>query len=74
MLKTTSLGVTIPEGTIHDARLLIEGQTWSMTIGCVSKQVPRPAVEAERAHIGTGAVGCLVACLTASQSHIPFSV
>jgi hypothetical protein len=42
-----------------------------MTVGCVSEQVPRAPVETKRAHIRSGAVGCLVACLTASQSHIP---
>jgi hypothetical protein len=66
--------VTVPEGTIHDASLLIEGQTGSMTIGCVSKQVPRASVETERPHIRTSGVGCFVACLTASQSHIPLTI
>jgi hypothetical protein len=42
-----------------------------MTVGCVSKQVPRAPVEAERANIRSGAVLGVVACLTASQSHIP---
>jgi hypothetical protein len=63
--------VTVPEGTIHDARLLIEGQTGSMTVGCVSEQVPRAPIEAERPHIRSGAVLCVVACFTLGEGHIP---
>jgi hypothetical protein len=65
------LGVTVPKGSVHDARLLIEGQTGSMTIGCVSKQVPCASIETKRANIGTGAVGCFVACLTLGKRDIP---
>jgi hypothetical protein len=42
-----------------------------MTVGCVSEQVPRAPVKAKRAHVGTGAVGCFVACLTLCKGDIP---
>jgi len=71
MLKTASLSVSVPKGTIHNPGLLIKCQTWSMTVGCVSEQVPRAPIEAKRAHIRSGAVLCVVACLTLGKRHIP---
>jgi hypothetical protein len=63
-LFAATLGMSIPKRSVHDPGLLIECQTRSMTVGCVSEQVPSPAVEAKRANIRPGAVRGLVACLT----------
>jgi hypothetical protein len=63
-LLAATLGMSIPKGSVHDSGLLIECQTGSMTVGCVSEQVPCAAVKAKRADIRPGAVGCFVACLT----------
>jgi hypothetical protein len=70
-LFAATLSMSVPKGTIHNPGLLVKCQTWSMTVGCVSEQVPCASVEAERPHIRSGAVGCFVACLTASKRHIP---
>ena len=73
-LFASTLGVAVPEGTIHDSSLLIEGQTGSLTIGCVSEQVPSPAVEAKGPHIGACAVGCFVASFALGEGDIPVTV
>ena len=73
-LFASTLGVAVPKGTIHDSSLLIKGQTGSLTIGCVSKQVPSSAVEAKGTHIGACAVGCFVASFALGEGYIPFSV
>jgi len=70
-LFAASLGVSVPKSTIHNPGLLVKCQALSMTVGCVSEQVPRAPVKAKRAHIGTGAVGCFVACLTLCKGDIP---
>jgi hypothetical protein len=73
-LFASVLCVTVPKGSVHDPRLLVKGQFGGSAVWGVSEQVPRATVKAERAYIRSGAVGCFVACLTASKGHIPFSV
>jgi hypothetical protein len=63
--------VTVPKGTVKNASLLIKAQTGSMAVGCVSEQVPCAPIETKRAYIRSGAVGCVVACLTLRKRHIP---
>jgi hypothetical protein len=63
--------MSIPKRSIHDSGLLIECQTGSMAVGCVSEQVPCAAVEAKRAYIRPGVVGRSVACFALCEGYIP---
>jgi hypothetical protein len=73
-LFAATLGMSIPKRSIHDSGLLIKCQTGSMTVGCVSKQVPCAAVKAKRADIRPGAVCRFVACFATGKRHIPVTV
>lgn len=70
-LFPASLCMPKKERSVEHPSLLSEGQGMSLTIGCVSEQIPRRSGKAERADIRARAVACVVLGFALCQFHIP---